>query len=103
MGFYLKIEDVDEAPLASVKGWGDVRRWVKGLSVEDFEPFIAFVEWGKSFDPEAVEGNIRELLADDPPENAETVKTLQGLLLMLENRPESATFILVTDGMVEDS
>lgn len=99
MGFYLDIDDVLSVPLASVTGWGDVRRYTKRLPLTRFFNFVQFVEWGESEKLELLTEELKTLLSGRAPASEETTKTLSNLLSVLESRPEDSIIAFVNDGM----
>ena len=98
MGYYLNFDNTESVSLASVTGWGDIRRYAKRLPLSDFGIFVQFVEWGVTQELEKLESEAKLLLSTRPPGSKETSQTLSDFVSAMENRPEKCIIVYVTDG-----
>lgn len=102
-------EPVDADDLATNTGWAAFQDWAHQLG-EDWHHLAYIGEYGEVFSPEgddhdslaALESELRRALRDKPNDPSDEVLSVaHRLLVIVEQRPEGAFWLVVTDGTEE--
>ena len=97
MSYYLQIDEREPVSLASLTGWGDVRRWAEKMPHKDAISIQHLCEYGWQDNFVLLKLQLAALLKSDPPKDAQVKATLTNLLAEL-TAAKSAVVVSVTDG-----
>src|SRR5262249_19332642 len=108
MSYELRLNTGEEAPLATIRGWGDFCRWADTLDTELFTALIHLAEYGWSQDFEAVGGQLRSRVeggegGEGPPDVRPTAEHLLKVLRSSEAQAAVVTQGIDGDGAGEDA
>jgi hypothetical protein len=105
-------ELIDADDIATTKGWAAFAEWAVSLGAKDYPDLCYLGEWGNLYAAEdeddrdvlaALESELRRALRDKPGKPSRSVLSVGArLLLVVEQRPSGAFYLVVTDGTEGD-
>jgi len=99
MGLYLQDGDLQES-LASNAGWSAFGEWADSLNEHKYIDIVHLWEHGWTEPVSELKKQLAVAVKEEPPEDAQTAKTVSELLATLDKFDDDAA-VVVSDGMGE--
>ena len=98
MGYYIQIGLVPMQPIASNRGWSDVKRWISHLPPK-YNSLHHFALYAWDQELERMTQNLKDALASHPPTELGVQPTVENWLALMEKYGKGAIVATLTDGM----
>ena len=99
MGYYLQIDEQEPTDIASNRGYGDLIRWAQTLSPHDFSTLHHLTAFGWEQRIGQLITECAQAVKDFPPQDQDTLKTVQNLADVLRTQGQGAVVVSVTNGI----